>query len=769
MAWALALVLTAAAGDLRIPLVELQLAGQPQATLAAAEQARVERPEEAADSGVSYLRGRLFQALGQPAAAEDAFEDALSETPELHPYVRYRLALAQEAMGHPEVAAGLIAGVVDRTVPEELLGPATELFARSIEGGGDCRVYRGVAARRLPDPQRRLLDVVGAVCTVRDGKPLDGGLQLCDLLEAGTDGDAAHWAAEAFHQLLRRESRLLDALAGRGCAPEYLVGMTFDQHRQFDLSIPYLERAVARFGGNRTVSGDRELDARYALARGYFWREQFSVAAARFGDLALRTRDLPERARVLYQQARSLELAGDWDGADAGFRRTYLTDRKGDLAGPALLSALRLEWRSGKEPSALQLLSVLGQIPEAREYTSRAYLFLAVSDLVRGRRDRADAWLDAAERLDRSSALEADYWRGRLAELAAESEPGAAERAVERYLAVALANPFHPLALDARARFARPSLAAAAAKQARRHAASGTPDDLLAAWLLRGDDSPEGRAARRALVAHYASAAATQEFYHLDRVPVASWPLWGRDLDSAPERLLALGLIDDGAEALRRQFDDGGPDLAYTGSRLLLDAHQVRAAMLFADSFTRALTRRVPEPALPPQVRTLLFPLAWEDRITAAAARFGTDPYLTAAILREESRFDPRALSTASARGLAQFVWLTARRLAAEVGLGEIRPADLYEPRVSITLASAYLAELQGLFDGSLPQAVAAYNAGPAQAQLWQLYCYSREMPEYFTKTGFAQTRAYLRKVLESRAQYQELYPDLAAAAAPAR
>lgn len=764
MAWALALVLTAAAGDLRIPLVELQLSGEPQAALEAAERLRAEHPEQAAAVGVSYLRGRLCQTLGEPEQAEEAFGVALSEAPQLYPYVRYRLAIAQERMGHPEVAAGLIAGVVDPAVPEELLGPATELFARAIEGGGDCRVFRGVAGRHLPAPQRRLLDVVAAVCSARDGDVLKAGLQLCDVLDADTEGDPARWAAEELHMLLRGESRLREALAEQGCEPEYLVGMTFHQHRQFDLSIPYLERAVAYFGGKRTVASDREFEARYALARGYFWREQFAVAASRFGDLALRTRDLEERARVLYQQARSLELEGDWGAADAGFRRTYLTDRKGDLAGPALLSAMRLEWRSGKEAPALQLLSVLEQIPEAREYTSRAYLFLAVSDLIRGRRDRAGAWLDAAERLDRDSALEADYWRGRLAELAVGEEHGAAARAVDRYLAVALANPYHPLTQDARARFALPSLAAAAIDEARRRAATGTAEGWLAAWLIRGDDSLEGRAARRALVAHYASEPATAPFYHLRQVPVERWPLWEEDLDRAPEMLLALGLIEDGAAALSRHFDGADPNLAYTGSRLLLDAREVRDSMLFADAFARPLTRRAPAPALPTEVRALLYPLAWEDRVGGEAARFGTDPYLVAAIMREESRFDPKALSAASARGLAQFVWLTARRLAAQVGLGAIEPSDLYDPQVSITLASAYLAELQGLFGGSIHQAVAAYNAGPAQAQLWQSYCYSREMPEYFSKIGFAQTRAYVRKVVESRAQYQELYPELATA-----
>lgn len=764
MAWAYALVLTAVAADPRIPLVEMQVADRPMAALEAAETWHAEEPERASEVGVSYLRGRLYEALGRAESAEDALEDALSEAPELQPYVIYQLALAQIRTGHPEVAAGLLAGLIDPKLPEDLLGRVTEYFARSIAEGGDCRVFRGVAGTPLPPRERRLLDVVAAECSIRAGEPLMAGLQLCKVLEDGPEGDASRWAAERLHDLLRTEGRLREELAGRDCDAEYLVGMAFHQHRQFDLSIPYLELAAARLGGRRTGAGDRAFDATYALARGYFWREQFAIAASRFGDLALRTRDLSDRARVLYQQARSLELAGDWDNADSVFRRAYTTDRSGDFAGPALLSALRLEWRSGKEQAALQLLSILAQIPQAREYTSRAYLFLAVSDLVRWRRDRAEAWLDAAERLDRNSALEADYWRGRLAELTAREDREAAARAVDRYLAVALADPYHPLALDARARLAQPGLAPVAAAEARRRAARGDPDDLLAAWWILGDDSLEGRAAHRALVRHHAAASATAPFYRLRQVPVTEWPLWERRLDRAPEMLLALGLVDDGAEAVRRHFDGGDLDLAYTGSVLLLDAHRARDAILAADSFARPLIRRVPKPALPLELRKLLHPVAWGEEMVTEGVRFGTDPYLLIAIVREESRFDPRALSTASARGLAQFVWLTARRLAAQVGLGAIRPTDLYDPHVSITLAAAYLAELQVLFEGSAHQAIAAYNAGPAQARLWQSYCYSQEMPEYFSKTGFAQTRAYLRKVLESRAQYQELYPDLAAA-----
>jgi soluble lytic murein transglycosylase-like protein len=765
MTWALALILAATAADFRIPLVERQIAGDPRGALEAAAAAAEERPEEAAEAGVSYLRGRLLETLGHQLRAEHAYEEALSEAPELEPWTRYRAALGHERGGHPEVATGLVAGVIDPDTPEDLLARATELFARSIEGGGDCRVLHGVMARtgdRLPDHQRRILEVAEAGCADEAGDELQAGLLLCAVLAENREDDPGRLAAERLDSLLGRIDPLRRALAVRDCDAEREVGLTLHHHRQFELSVPYLEGVAGRLGGRRTVSSDEELEVLYAIARGYFWREEFAVAAERFGDLVLRTRDLEERARVLYQQARSQELDGDWQEADRTFRKAFLTDREGPLAGPALLSAVRLEWRGGSEQSALDLMAVLGNLTGGREYASRAYLFLAVSDLVRGRGDRAVGWLAAAERLDRDSAYEAEYWRGRWAELGAHQRaPGAATEAVDRYLEVALGDAYHPLAVDARERLRTPILAGAVEAEARRRAASGRPEGQLAAWLLRGEGSLEGRAARRAMVVGYASDPDLAPFYRLTRVPVARWPAWQRDLDRAPEMLLGLGLVDDGAPAVRRLFGGDDPNLAYTGSRMLLEAERVPQAILFAAAFARPVLRRVPDVAQPPEIRTLIYPLAWGERIEAESRRFGIDPHLLAGIIREESRYDPRALSGASARGLTQFVHLTARRLAPAVGLGVISPDDLYQPRVAITLGAAYLAELSAQFDGTLHQAVAAYNAGPAQARLWQAYCYGRELPEYFSKTGFVQTRGYLRKVLSSKAQYEELYPGL--------
>ncbi|MGD2115564.1 MAG: lytic transglycosylase domain-containing protein [Acidobacteriota bacterium] len=746
------------ANDPRIPVVERMLAGDPSQALAVAERMRLDSPEAARRWGINYLRGRLLERLQRPLEAEEAFAAALSETPELEPYVRFHLAVAQEREGHPEVAAGLVASVVAPGVPPDLLGRGAELFARAIAAGGDCRILRGVRGHRLPEPEGRLLRVVDGQCRVRQGDRRDAADALCGVLQEDREDDAARRAADLLDDLVQRDPDLREALSRNGCEVELQIGLTFHHHREYERSIPYLERVFARLPNRRIVVDDEEFQARYALARGYFWREQFAIAARRFADLALRARGLEERARVLYQQARSLELLGRWNEADAVFRRTYMTLQDGRFAGPSLLSALRLEWRGGRERDALDLYRLLSNQRGSEEYAARAALFLAVSDVVRGRSDRASGWLDAAERFDRDVALEADYWRGRLAELSLRAGRGTAGTVVGHYLDVLGEAPYHPLALDAAARLRTAELAGPAGVEAARRAAGSRSEHLVAAWLVLGADRSAGRRARRILLERASSNATASAFLRIGTVPAAEWPLWSASLDEAPELLLALGLFDEGAAAVAEHFPANRPELAYTGSRLLLAAREVRRSILLADNASRPLTRRLKDPLQPTELRTTLYPFPWDDLIRERSERFGVDPHLLAAIIREESRFDPDAVSAVSARGLTQFVWLTAKRIAAKLDMGRITPGDLYRPETSITLGAAYLGELIERFGGLEHQAVAAYNAGPAQARLWQTYCYGREAPEYFTKTGFVQTRRYLRDVLGGRAQYEELY-----------
>jgi soluble lytic murein transglycosylase len=225
------------------------------------------------------------------------------------------------------------------------------------------------------------------------------------------------------------------------------------------------------------------------------------------------------------------------------------------------------------------------------------------------------------------------------------------------------------------------------------------------------------------------------------------------------DHLLSLGIWSEGESATRRHFPPADISLAYTGSRLLAGDGAHRTALRLAEIVYEGALARMPQTFVPVPLRRAAFPLPYGTLIAAAAAREEIDPYLLTALIREESRFDTNAVSSASARGLAQFVLPTARRLAPRIGLQRVVAEDLHRPAVSIALGAAYLRELFDRFEGREHQVVAAYNAGEDQSELWQSYCFSTEPEEFLTKVGFPETRSYLAKVLESRAQYAALYP----------
>lgn len=742
----------AAADDPRPALVELQLAADERSGGARIELLRevIARVEAAlsADSGAAdrwgldYLHGDLLERLGRPQEAAQAFADVLAHSPALEPYGRYRLARGQEEKGHPEVAAGVIAKVV-AAPPRRLAEDAVRLFHRTLAKGGDCRLLGPISRGSLADPERRRIDLAVADCAVRRGEVERGRDLYLRLLREALADDTARLAAERLDRMLSRRPAPA-AETGR------LVGLALHEHGDFERAIHYLEPIVAAYSG--TLS-DAEYDVAYAVARAYFRREQFPLAAGSFSRLAERTTSPRRRARALYQAGRSLELAGDWAPADAAFRLAYRADPTGRIASSALFAGLRLEWRRGNEAAARELYRVLAAQPRWTGTAARAGLFMAASDLVRGRADRAGQWLDRASRAGRDTALEVAYWRGRKAEL-----EDAADAAVAAYLDVLRIDSHHPLGREARTRLDRPELAEPAHEEGVRLAASTRTDDLYAAALLLGDSEPWGSAALARLRQRAAGDRNGGELLDLDSVPIGAWPLWRQSLDEPEEMLLALGLWREGTPAVGRHFPSTSPDLAFTAAGYLERAGEIRPAIRIAEILARRLPDRLPVAAQPRELRRLLYPFAHSELLVEHSLEQGVDPYLLAAIIREESRFDPRALSSASARGLTQFVHLTAQRIGRDIGLASLTPEDLYRPEVSIALGAAYLGELARRFDSRPHVMAAAYNAGEPQALVWRSWCFSDEPAEYYTKTNFSQTRGYLEKVLRSWAHYREIY-----------
>jgi soluble lytic murein transglycosylase len=116
-------------------------------------------------------------------------------------------------------------------------------------------------------------------------------------------------------------------------------------------------------------------------------------------------------------------------------------------------------------------------------------------------------------------------------------------------------------------------------------------------------------------------------------------------------------------------------------------------------------------------------------------------------VLRQESLFRADAASSAGALGVAQLTPQTARETARRWKLPAPTRADLFDPRINITLGAARVAELLEQFDEQLPVALGAYNAGASAAARW-LPPRSTDSDVWIENIPYNETRAYVRRVL---------------------
>jgi len=727
--------------DPRPALVELQLQNRTRDALALTERELKTHPDTARPMGLDYLRGHLLHEAGDAAMASEAFGEALAHAPDLALYSRYRMALELADMGHPEMAAGLVATAVANAPGSPLAADAVSLFTQSLARGGDCQLLRGLVPEKLPTSQRRSLLLAHADCALRAGRRELARNLLVKILEESRKDDIGRGAGERLAGLVSDSER------GKTCM---LLGMTFHLHQELGRALGLLQRAL---GGGEALSRQDALETRYIQAHVRLSEQSYGPAASLFGDLANQARTMRERSRDLYYQGTSYELHGDWRPAATSFQMAYRSDPSGEWAAPSLLSALRLEWRSGNEAPAGTLFFVLAGRPEWHAATLRAGLFLAASDIVRGRADRAHAWLDRLLPTTADDRIELAYWHGRLAELEED-----ADSAVDAYLETLRADPYHPLSRLARARLSAEPLAHAAVREGRRLAASRRVPDLYGAWLLLGNRDETGKAARARLIQLLTADHATTAYVRLAEVPIAQWPLWKQPRLRPEEKLLALGLWHEGAPAVRAQFPVTEPSLGLTGSLFLARGGEHALSIQQAEVLRQRTPERVPLALQPRVLHVVLYPFPYREALLTQARQRGVDPNLLAALVREESRFDPNALSPNAARGLTQLTVPAARRIGGSIGL-HVEPDDLFRPEISAALGAAALAALLHDSGGVEPMAIAAFKAGEPQARLWRTYCYSPgALDEYFTKTGSDEARAYLRRVLTSRAHYEELY-----------
>ncbi len=144
-------------------------------------------------------------------------------------------------------------------------------------------------------------------------------------------------------------------------------------------------------------------------------------------------------------------------------------------------------------------------------------------------------------------------------------------------------------------------------------------------------------------------------------------------------------------------------------------------------------------------------PLDHEDIIRQQADEKGVDAALIAAVIDTESKFSD-ATSSAGARGLMQITPEAAQFIEKQSGGSTFKLSDLSDPEINIRYGTFLLKELIERYDGDVAAALAAYNAGPGNADEWGGAGLSVE------EIPFPETRAYVELVLERQKEYREKY-----------
>ena len=162
-------------------------------------------------------------------------------------------------------------------------------------------------------------------------------------------------------------------------------------------------------------------------------------------------------------------------------------------------------------------------------------------------------------------------------------------------------------------------------------------------------------------------------------------------------------------------------------------------------------------PTRQPAALALAYPAVFPEIVSEQAADNGFSPFLLLGLVRQESFYDPRAVSPAEASGLTQVIPTTAEGIAEELDEKDFRNADLFRPRVSLRFGAYYLGVQIEQLDGDVPAALSAYNGGPGNASRWQEN--GGGDPDVFLETiEFSETRAYVELVLENYATYLYAY-----------
>jgi len=162
--------------------------------------------------------------------------------------------------------------------------------------------------------------------------------------------------------------------------------------------------------------------------------------------------------------------------------------------------------------------------------------------------------------------------------------------------------------------------------------------------------------------------------------------------------------------------------------------------------------------SLPRPYWDALFPRPYWNDLVYFSRSNGLDPFLVAALIRQESEFQATAVSPAQAVGLMQLLPSTSKQLAQTTHSRYTSPKQLLTPATNLRFGTLMFRRLLDHYDGHVEYALAAYNAGGGRVEEWRSNLTYSDMPAFVESIPFTETRDYVQAVIRNASIYRRLY-----------
>lgn len=701
---------------------------------------------------LGYLHARVNQERGEHDDAAALLERYLEEPSLFRDLALYHLAEMAEADDRIHQAAGYRDELIFAHPASLYRAPAIEEQLAYFARQGDLEPYARFAGRLRPEAETALRRAINAQLVellAGRGAWVEAKQHGIRLLKAELSDDSAE---RVFRSLDRPE------VVQKASAEELrLLGETARLHRHFDRAASLLLSTWARLPAKKD-------ELTFSIGRAYFGNERYEQAESTYLRGATEAREPEARATFFFHASRCAQLLGDDVRAESHMTRAIAVPGRFRATTAALTQRLRTRALQKRWEEAAHDLRLLKQLFPRDHAVVEGSVSLAAARIAAGQMDQARKDLSdiPGAALQRRDRPEVAFWRSRTL------EASAPQKALDSYLEVLRADVPSHFAYFARRRLAGPFEKRAAEQVSRLRTeiqSAFEQKNFELARRLQTDVvllSPDDERELQLLRSIYRDVPGYREVVELKPRPFPRFPL---PVDgSRGDLLFAMGLYDEVIDEVATRYPLRPLDSALTAAYAYHLGGASRSSLQAVETLVRNLPGDFVPELLPGLVLQLLYPRYFYSSILRDSEAYDADPVVVLAIMREESRFNPRAKSVAAARGLLQFILTTALRIGRDLGITELSSEDLYDPRIVIQLGAKYIGELLEQFEGNRYHTAAAYNAGSHQARLWVRLAPAAGDEFYLSAINFEETKHYVSKVMNSYQRYGEIYGGAGAA-----